>query len=357
MQNFFQIFISGVGSIWIKNAWYVAGWSSDIKSDELLSRTFLNIPIILYRDSSENVVAMEDRCSHRFAPLSKGRLEGDSIRCMYHGLKFSAAGDCIEIPGGDKIPPGMKVKTFPVTERQKLVWIWLGDPTLANEREITDLPYLDSPYWAYKEGYIHYESDFRLIADNLLDFSHLTFVHEKTIGSSGLANERPKSEIQDYGIRLINFNKNDDPAPHVKKFGGLNGKVDRWTISDWYYRGNLLVMDSGSMPAGSDGPDGDRAGAIEFRHLSALTPETDLTCHYHFAQAQSFATDNDDVTEGIFKTVCIAFEEDRDIIEAQQRVINLDPMRDMKPVSFDGPLTHIRKIMNKAIEQEQSIAK
>ena len=126
----------------IKNAWYVAGWASQIKSDELLSRTFLNVPIILYRDSDGNAVAMEDRCCHRFAPLSKGRLEGDSIRCMYHGLKFSATGDCIEIPGGDKIPPNMKVKTFPVTERQKLVWIWLGDPTLANETEITDLPYL-----------------------------------------------------------------------------------------------------------------------------------------------------------------------------------------------------------------------
>jgi len=318
-----------------------------------LSRTFLNCPVVLYRDVNGNVVAMEDRCCHRFAPLSKGRLEGDSIRCMYHGLKFAPTGDCIELPGENYVPSGMKVKTFPVTERQKLIWIWLGDPTLANEKNIVDLQYLDSPDWAYKEGYIYYNSDFKLIADNLLDFTHLTFVHEKTIGSSGLANERPTSEPKDYGIRFINFNKNDEPAPHVKKFGGLKGKVDRWTINDWYYRGNLLVMDSGSMPAGSDGPDGDRTGAVEFRHLSALTPETDMTCHYHFAQAQGFAANNDEITEGIYKTVCIAFEEDRDMIEAQQRVIKLDPEREMMPASFDGPLTHIREKMDRAIELEQ----
>lgn len=116
----------------IKNAWYVAGWASEVAADDLLSRTFLNVEVILYRDGEGSVVAMEDRCCHRHAPLSKGRLEGDAVRCMYHGLKFAPNGLCIEIPGEKKLPPRMKVRCFPVVEQQNLIWIWLGDPALAN---------------------------------------------------------------------------------------------------------------------------------------------------------------------------------------------------------------------------------
>lgn len=338
--------------MWIRNAWYVAGWASEVTADALLSRTYLNTPVILYRDGDGSVIAMEDRCCHRFAPLSKGRLEGEDVRCMYHGLKFAPSGQCIEIPGEDKVPPQMKVQTFQVVEQQKLIWIWLGDPALADPSDIVDLPYADSPDWAYLEGYIHYESNYKLIADNLLDLSHLAYVHENTIGSAGLSNERPTSEPRDHGIRFVNFNRDDDPAPHVKKFGGFTDKVDRWSINDWYYRGNLLVMDAGSIAAGSDGPEGDRTGAIEFRHLSAVTPETELTSHYHFIQAQGFAPDKDEVTQGIYDTVCVAFNEDRDIIEAQQRMINLDPSREMMVAPFDGPLTRIRRMVAEAIEAE-----
>ena len=162
--------------MWIRNAWYVAAWADEVTADALLNRIYLGTPVILYRTADGGLVAMEDRCCHRHAPLSKGRLEGDDIRCMYHGLKFAPSGKCIEIPGEEKVPPQMKVATFPVAERDSLVWIWLGDPALANEGDIVHCPRLTEPGWRHQQGYLRYDTDYRLIVDNLLDLTHLAYV-------------------------------------------------------------------------------------------------------------------------------------------------------------------------------------
>ena len=115
----------------LRNAWYMAGWDYELDTG-LFGRTIMNEPIAFFRDASGKVNAVEDRCCHRLAPLSLGRIEGDALRCMYHGLKFDAAGTCIDIPGQERIPASMKVRSFPIVEKQKLIWIWMGDPALAD---------------------------------------------------------------------------------------------------------------------------------------------------------------------------------------------------------------------------------
>jgi nitrite reductase/ring-hydroxylating ferredoxin subunit len=85
----------------VRNAWYVAGWSQDLGKDQLLARTILNQPVVLYRKADGGVAALEDRCAHRFAPLSAGRLVGDDrVQCLYHGLEFDPAGNCAKNPHG-----------------------------------------------------------------------------------------------------------------------------------------------------------------------------------------------------------------------------------------------------------------
>ena len=74
--------------MWIRNAWYVAAWTHEIEPGRIHARTIIDQPLVLYR-TTDGIVALEDRCPHRFAPLSLGRLEGDALRCMYHGLKFA----------------------------------------------------------------------------------------------------------------------------------------------------------------------------------------------------------------------------------------------------------------------------
>src|SRR5436309_892193 len=123
----------GVAMPYAKNAWYVAAWSHDLKADHPLGVQILGEPIVLWRGQQGRIAALEDRCAHRLAPLSLGRCEGESLRCMYHGLLYNAAGIVTEIPGQDAIPPQAKVRPYPVIDRHSWIWVWLGDAGAADE--------------------------------------------------------------------------------------------------------------------------------------------------------------------------------------------------------------------------------
>ena len=88
----------------------------------MLARTLLEDHVLLYRGDSGQVVALHDRCPHRGALLSKGRREGDSVRCMYHGIRYDATGKCTQIPGQDMIPPKLRVRSYPIVERNHLIF-------------------------------------------------------------------------------------------------------------------------------------------------------------------------------------------------------------------------------------------
>jgi len=120
--------------VFLRNCWYVAGWSHHFAADALVARTILGEPIVLYRKRDGGVVALEDRCCHRLAPLSRGRREGDDLRCMYHGLKFAPSGKCIEIPQQEIIPSTAVVRSYPSVEQDCWVWLWMGDPASRAER-------------------------------------------------------------------------------------------------------------------------------------------------------------------------------------------------------------------------------
>jgi phenylpropionate dioxygenase-like ring-hydroxylating dioxygenase large terminal subunit len=337
---------------WIKNAWYMAGWASELDGDGFLSRTILGQPLVLYRCEDGSVAVLEDRCCHRHAPLSKGRREGDCLRCMYHGLKFAADGICVEAPGQETIPAAMRVRAFPAVERQTLVWVWMGEAALADPATIPSWPYLTDPAWRNLEGYIHYQADYRLIVDNLLDFSHLAYVHENSIGNAGHATEKASLERIPEGLRVTKLAPNEVAAPHYKKFGGFSGNVDRWNIYDWHVRGNLLLLEGGADEVGKGGHLGDRRTAVEFRHISALSPETETTTHYFFAQSHNFAIESSEITRQVHEAVYNAFLEDKDMIAAQQKNIARQPHAPMQATVHDAALLHIRRRIDAAITQE-----
>ena len=119
--------------MWLKNCWYVIAWEHEIGPGVLFARTVLNEPIVVFRAFKGALAALEDRCCHRHAPLSKGRLEGDCMRCGYHGLKFDGAGQCVEVPGMDRAPPQARVRSYPVRVHNAWVFVWMGDPAKADE--------------------------------------------------------------------------------------------------------------------------------------------------------------------------------------------------------------------------------
>lgn len=340
-------------NVFVKNCWYVAAWSSEIGEDKFCARTILNTPVVLWRKSDGTPVAFEDRCCHRGAPLSKGRREGDCIRCMYHGLKFNEGGVCVEVPGQERIPPGLQVRTFPVVERHKWVWIWMGDVAKADPALIPDTHWLDDPEWASLEGYTHYETNYLLIADNLLDLAHLPYVHPSTLGGSeDYATNLPKVESIGRGVRVARWAMNTQPPAFVQKVKHYEGRVDRWNIYDFVVPG-VFVMDSGMCPAGTGAREGQRVDPAEFHGCQALTPETEKSTHYFFAHPHNFAIDQPEVTASIHQSVVDAFKEDREMVSAQARSLELNPDFQMKPIRADQALGIFRALVNKLVKEEQ----
>src|ERR1700674_1138997 len=176
-----------VSGVYLRNAWYVAAWSDDLGDGQLLGRTIMKQPIVLYRKSDGNVAALEDRCPHRFAPLHMGKIvKGDCVQCPYHGLEFNSSGECVLNPHGTKnIPPRARVRSYPVTEKHKAIWIWTGEgaPDLS---KVPDFSVLDNvpEMHATKRDHIPIRANYELIIHNLLDLSHGSFLHEGILGNS-----------------------------------------------------------------------------------------------------------------------------------------------------------------------------
>jgi phenylpropionate dioxygenase-like ring-hydroxylating dioxygenase large terminal subunit len=338
----------------IRQSWYVAAWDHEIGSDGMFARTLLGEPILLFRRADGGVTALRDRCCHRAAPLSLGRREGDCVRCLYHGMKFDAAGRCIEIPGQDDIPSHACVPAYPVVERDRFVWIWMGAPEAANPATIPDFFWHDHAEWRMKPGYIHYQANYQLVIDNLLDFSHLSYVHPATLGTAASARTRSQIERDGDGLMITRWDLDQEMAPNHKRVATFEGRVDRWQIYRWHAPA-FMRMDAGSAPAGSGAPDGHRpANAMQFRHTSVQTPESAGTTHYFFCQAHNFGLDKPAMTDAIYQDVVTAFGEDRAIIEAQQRMLDREPGFRPVATAHDKGLNQARFILQRRLAQESA---
>lgn len=343
--------------MFVRNCWYVAGWDNEVPAEGFLRRTILNIPIVFWRDSQGKVVALEDRCCHRGARLSMGRKEanGDCVRCMYHGMVFDTTGQCVGAPAQARIPPQAKVRSFPVVQTHRWVWVWMGEVAAADAALIPDTQWLDHPQWRSLDGYLHYDVNYLLIADNLLDFSHLPFLHPTSVGGSvDYAAVLPKVERGERGVRLTKWVKNTQPPAYSAKYAGYapDALVDRWMYYDFLAPG-VLLMDSGMVPAGTGGDDQHRENAIAFRGCQALTPETDASTHYFFGHGHNFLIDRPEVTREIHAGVVRAFEEDRAMITGQQQNLALDPAFRMMPFPVDAALSQFRRLIDQLIKKER----
>ena len=347
--------------MWLRNCWYVIAWDHEIPtaaSGELFTRTVLNEPILVLRTESGALAAMEDRCCHRLAPLSKGRREGDCVRCGYHGLKFDATGRCVDAPGIPIVPEKARVKTYPVVSHRQWVFVWMGDPARADQALLPDNFSCNHPDWVHKPGYMHYDTPYLLICDNLLDFSHLSYVHEKTLGgSTAIAQATPAIEKIDgpgqQGIKVTRRVTNVPAPPYYRKMRSFNSAVDRWFIYEFQLPGTLL-MHSGGRPV-TDADD-DMRNAVRLHSCQTLTPETETSTHYFFQQSHPADQGDASVTEGIFDSLITAFNEDRDMITAQHRNMQRMPDAPMLPLAMDSALIQFRRLLAQRVADEAAAA-
>jgi phenylpropionate dioxygenase-like ring-hydroxylating dioxygenase large terminal subunit len=301
----------------LKDGWYSAIWSNDI-GQAPVARTVCNEKLVLFRTESGQVVALEDRCCHRAAPLSLGKVIGDNIVCGYHGLKFAPSGICVEVPGRDHVPQGAVVRSYPAVEKGAIIWVWLGDQNKANPTKIPDLPWLDSPGWTKTPGYIHLKANYLLLIDNLLDVTHVAYLHENTLfGDPKEATEPAKVVRLEDGIRVERWLINVNPPPIFARASGFDGKVDRWQIITWKAP-STVYLDIGCAKTGTGAPQGDRSQGISIWSNHLMAPETDTTTHYQYGYARNFLQDDQEMSHYLREGTRAAFLQDVEMLEAQQ---------------------------------------
>jgi vanillate O-demethylase monooxygenase subunit len=260
----------------------------------------------------------------------------------------------VRVPGQDLIPPGARVKSYPVVERYTWLWIWMGDPALADPDKITDFHWLDDPAWGAKGAYLHVEANWQLVVDNLLDLTHLAFVHETTIGNMALVEHAAVKVQRGPNNVLVTRWTIDQPAPPTfVKVGNFTTNVDRWQIID-YVPPAFLRLDVGATPTGTGAPEGKRVGGIGMRNLNAITPETETTTHYFWAQAHDFQPDNKEMTERIFQQIQTAFYEDVAIFQGQQRRMSQMPDAPQVDINADSGGIQGRRIVDRLYAEEQA---
>ena len=342
--------------MFLRNCWYVAAWDHEVLRMRMLRRVLLNEPVVLYRKTDGKPVALQDRCCHRHAPLSKGTLKGDRIECGYHGFTYDDTGKCVRIPGQDTVPDDARVKCYPVVERDHWIWIWMGDPDLADDGLIEDFHWMNDSQWRSKGELLRLAGNYLLLVENLCDLSHLPFVHPSSLGGSFVPkNEIPvKAARQGLSVRVERTALDTTPPPYFRAVAGLDRDlpVDRW-MHLVFTPPAMVRIDIGAAPTASGVTDGDRGESYTTRNLNAITPETETSTHYFWAQAQNFALDDPTIADLDYRLVHDAFLEDLDIIEAQQTNIDFEPGAPRVNIATDLGGIEARRIIEELLDAEE----
>jgi phenylpropionate dioxygenase-like ring-hydroxylating dioxygenase large terminal subunit len=340
------------------NAWYVAAYDVEV-GRQLLSRTICNQKIVLYRKQDGQPAALEDACWHRLLPLSMGRIEGDEVVCGYHGLVFNADGRCTHMPSQETLNPSACVRSYPVVQRHRFVWIWPGDPALADPANVPDLHWNHDPAWAADGQRVRVACDYRLVIDNLMDLTHEAFVHGGSIGNRAVA-EAPFVATHNERFATVTRWMEGIEAPpfwagQIRQARGYQGPVDRWQIIR-FEAPCTVAIDVGVAEAatepGTGARAGDRSRGVNGYVLNTITPETDGSCHYFWAFARDYCLDEQRLTHELRQGVAGIFREDEVVLEAQQRAIDEHPGYRFYNLNIDAGAMWARRLIDQMIEAE-----
>jgi vanillate O-demethylase monooxygenase subunit len=300
--------------MFVRNAWYVAGWAGDI-GESPTAITILNDPVVLFRAASGEVGALYDVCPHRAVPLSLGTVKDGHIVCPYHGIELDVQGVCRRNPHVKGPPDRIRTRAYPVVERDGIVWIWPGDPALADEAAVPDFSIFTSAGFATARGYTHIEADYRLIIDNLMDLAHADYIHANTVGQPGAAEVQQAKVVRDGAKIAVNTIWPDlPPSAFHRQIWTKTPHVDKYLDMIWE-KASCLFLDLGVMAPGDP-----RDAGIRTPGAHLLTPETERSTHYFWASARDFDTANEELTARIASLFNQAFStEDKPMIEAAQR--------------------------------------
>lgn len=315
----------------LRNVWYMVAWSHEL-NDQTLSRRIAGNPTAFFRKQDGSVAALLDRCPHRFAPLSLGQREGDQLVCPYHGLTFDPNGTCVRNPFSDRIPAGTTIPVWACEERDGMVWMWGGDPAAADPGTIPDFSSVrDQPGRKVLRGYTHVKAPYEFCTDNLLDLSHIEWVHRGTFGGEGVIFAGQHSVIDEGTTLHSNWWMPGVPAPAPTRPPFAEGQLtDHWLDMRWNAPASMQ-LDLGATLPGRPREEGYNIGG----QAHIVTPETETTCHYFTCNARHNDVDNTELDAILTAMFAQAFDgEDKPLIEASYANLDGRDFWDAKPVSL-----------------------
>lgn len=339
--------------MFLRNCWYVAGWSKDYGRD-LKAQKLLGENIVFYRQSDGTAVALEDACPHRKLPLSMGKIEGDNVVCGYHGLTFDCTGNCTDSPTQRGMTPRRAVvKSYPVVDRYRLLWIWMGDPEKANPDEIFEIENFDNPSWGYTDGGVMpIACNYLWICDNLADPSHVAWVHVTSFAGGGTEDEPLKMEKTDRGVIVSRWINGQPPSPYYKDLVKFEGNCDRKQHYELCVP-SIAVNKSIYTPEGTGG---EGAPMVDDTYINIsynfMTPVDENNTQYIWFQHRNTDPNDAEISKKMNEGAYMAFTEDKEVLEAvhihmaEMVTPNIDLGLDLGAKTF-------RRMLQKLIDAEQ----
>lgn len=333
--------------MFLKNAWYVAGWSKEY-GQKLVAQRLLNECVVLYRKQDGTPVALEDACPHRKLPLSKGNLKDDAIECGYHGLTFDGSGKCVAAPTQpEQIPEKARVRSYPVVDRYRLLWIWMGEPHLADPNDIVHIENFDNPDWGCTEGgTLEMECNYLWICDNLLDPSHVAWVHVSSFAGAGTDDGQLDLSRTESGVTVSRWIYGQLPSPYYSGLVKFEGACDRLQHYELRFP-SIAINKSVYTPVGTGGPD---KPAVDKTYINVsynfITPIDDDMTRYFWFQHRNTDPNDESVSEFMNDGAHMAFEEDRAVLTEVHK-----GMRDRQTPNIDLRLDAGAKLFRKQLQQ------
>lgn len=338
------------GSFAPLNGWYVAAFCEEVRH-ELLSRWICGEPVVMYRTEAGDPVALDGRCPHRHFPLGKSCLIGDTIQCGYHGITFGPDGQCVRVPSQEHTPKSYRVKKYPVVEHGLWLFIWPGDPDKADPALLPDLDDCDytRPDFRFRPFYaLEVEGRYQLLNDNLLDLTHLAYLHGSSIGVESLA------AVAEERQELPNVLKSKRTMPGTPLMAAQQGQfdytgpVDRIAGMNFYLPGFHAGFDESSIPEEHPTRGGEKL--LVHRVFHAVTPGTIGTTNYFFAMGGIMSDEEFDRTKEFLVPV---IEEDAMAtreIETMLNTLGYNP--DELMLKSDAGAVQGRRMLQKMMDAE-----
>ena len=336
---------------YLRNAWYVAALSREI-GRHLTPLQMLGERIVVFRDRRGEPVVLEDACPHRKLPLSRGRLTGDCVECGYHGLTFDASGACVRAPTQDLIPPLARVLSYPAVDKYGLLWVWMGEPSAADEADLIDIEYAEHPDWHITRGAaLSCRCNYLYLMDNLLDPSHVAWVHPTTFASSGTQDTPLNRKEWSNGLVVSRWIRDVEVPAYYAQLVKFKGRCDRLQHYEVRYP-STAINRSIFVPSGRGGEQWQQAEhpyVMVSYHF--ITPTDENNTRYHWLQQRNTDPDDESITETIARGALEAFEEDREVLEAVHEGIANERTRHINLV-LDAAATRFRTTLGRKIVSE-----